>query len=125
MECVGKRPPSLLHGRFLTSLFCRPLHIAALNGHPHVVKTLCEAGARLDARNFYMKTALHFAAIEGELESAKMLIGLCSPAEKEAEAPLREIEHPISGAGSEDVIIDVDEKGRFRVSNIWQIVNIK
>jgi hypothetical protein len=97
---------------------CRPLHIAAFSGHPHVVKTLYEAGARLDARNFYMKTALHSAAIEGELESAKMLTGLCSLAEKGAKVPLRAIEHPISGAGSEDVIIDVDKKSQLQVSNI-------
>jgi ankyrin repeat protein len=97
----------------------RPLHSAALNSRADIIKTLFEAGAKLDARNFYMKTALHVAAVEGGLEAAQMLIELCDSDEKEAsssEEPLRETEHLTSGAGSKNASIGANGKCMLRIS---------
>jgi ankyrin repeat protein len=96
----------------------RPLHIAALNGHAVIIKTLFEAGAKLDARNFSTETALHVAADEGELEATQMLIELCGSDEEEAsssEESLRETEHLTSGAGSKNFSIEANGKCMLRI----------
>ena len=47
---------------------------AAAERHPDVVKTLIEHGADLQARTRRGFSALHFAAREGDLESAQLLL---------------------------------------------------
>lgn len=79
-----------------------------------------EAGAKLDARNYYMKTPLHFAAIEGELEAAKALLQHCSPDEQEtsgSDAPQqRDIEHPSYAARAQDVLLEDEDRGTKLIS---------
>ena len=47
---------------------------AAAERHPNVVRLLVEAGANLQAHTKKGFTALHFAAREGDLESARQLL---------------------------------------------------
>ena len=58
----------------LNSLPNRPLHTATSNGHPHNIKTLLEAGSKLDACNFSKLPLLHSAVMSGKLKSVKMLV---------------------------------------------------
>lgn len=44
---------------------CQPIHEAAREGRSEVVKALFEAGAKLDARNYWMTTSLHWASLGG------------------------------------------------------------
>jgi len=44
------------------------LHLACLNGHSDVVRTLIEAGANMRSRDKEMATPMHFACSEGSIE---------------------------------------------------------
>ncbi|XP_067028260.1 transient receptor potential cation channel subfamily A member 1-like [Acropora muricata] len=53
-----------------------PLHLAAMNNHPDVVKYLLDQGASLDSPDNVRRTPLFLAAEMGGTESVKMLIDM-------------------------------------------------
>jgi uncharacterized protein len=76
---------------------------AASQRHPDVVRTLIEAKARLQARTKSGFTALHFAAREGDVESARLLlaagldINIRSQPDSPKAAPGAEEGNPLAG----------------------------
>lgn len=50
------------------------LHLASIHGHDKVVATLIEAGADIEARNYYLWTPLDCAAAYGQPKCAKLLL---------------------------------------------------
>ena len=50
-----------------------PLHFAASNGFPEVVRLLIREGAEIDARDKFGNVALHYAVLKGHSEVVKVL----------------------------------------------------
>lgn len=51
-----------------------PLMCAGYSGHLDTVKVLLAAGANINARNYFGKTVLHYAAANGQLDTVKYLV---------------------------------------------------
>ena len=51
-----------------------PLHTAAMNGHPDIVKLLIESGAEVNSLANFGRTPLHWAAWNGFSDVTKLLI---------------------------------------------------
>ena len=76
---------------------------AAAEHHPQVVRTLIEAKADMQARTKNGFTALHFAAREGDIESARLLLaaGVSINIRSQPEVPqIKESEQSPSGAAT-------------------------
>eukprot|EP01121_Diplochlamys_sp_Union-15-3_P010646 TRINITY_DN3006_c0_g1_i2.p2 TRINITY_DN3006_c0_g1~~TRINITY_DN3006_c0_g1_i2.p2 ORF type:complete len:189 (+),score=27.59 TRINITY_DN3006_c0_g1_i2:909-1475(+) len=58
--------------KYITFLLCA----AAQLGNITDIKSLIQQGANINASDYYNRTPLHLAALEGHLEVAKLLIGL-------------------------------------------------
>ena len=51
-----------------------PIHLATANKHGDVVSRLIQSGANVNAQDFLGRTALHYAALEGDNKIINMLI---------------------------------------------------
>jgi ankyrin repeat protein len=72
---------------------------AASERHPEVVRTLIEHGADLQARTKRGFTALHFAAREGDLESARLLLAAGVDVNLLSQPETEEKAVPVVGSG--------------------------
>jgi len=55
------------------------LHHAAETGRLNIIRTLCLAGAKIDAQSHRKRTPLHFAAENGHVATCKLLLDLKAP----------------------------------------------
>jgi len=90
-----------------------PLHLAVTSSTPEIVQALIDAGARIVARLFDGKTALHLAAMRGEAAMVKSLL-MKSEANEEKEAEKEAVKkaaqkQPESQSGTNSVKSDEDE----------------
>lgn len=88
-----------------------PLHLAVSSSTPEVVQCLIGAGARITARLFDGKTALHLAAMRGETAMVKaLLIRSEANEEEEAEKQAKKSSARKTGVGAEMMNLDADER---------------
>jgi len=72
--CLDMDPALADSGDSFDSSGVRPIHIAAMKGHPNVIKLLMERGASVNARNRNGDTPLHYAVSLGRLGAARTLL---------------------------------------------------
>ncbi|KAF2849331.1 ankyrin repeat protein-like protein [Plenodomus tracheiphilus IPT5] len=88
-----------------------PLHLAVTSSSLEVVQCLIDAGARITARLFDGKTALHLAAMRGETAMVKAIL-IRSEANEEKEAEKQAKKASSSKTGDDGEMMDVDQDKR-------------
>ncbi|XP_073259168.1 transient receptor potential cation channel subfamily A member 1-like [Porites lutea] len=74
VKLFASKDPKICRITLIDAQGWTPLHLAALNNHPYVLKYLLEQGALVDPRDKLRRTPLFLAAENGGTEAAKVLI---------------------------------------------------
>ncbi|CAH3195151.1 unnamed protein product, partial [Porites evermanni] len=74
VKLFASKDPKICRITLIDAQGWTPLHLAALNNHPYVLKYLLEQGALVDPRDKLRRTPLFLASENGGTEAAKVLI---------------------------------------------------